>query len=213
MDSYRENPMPQGISVPASRVVSFHPLTPERWPDLEKLFGERGACGGCWCMTWRLPRAEWEAGKAAGNKRAFQSLVEDDTQPGVLAYQGKEPIGWCAVAPRDVYIRLRTSRVLAPVDDRPVWSISCLFIAKPFRRQGLSVKLIKAAVDLARSKGAMTVEAYPVIPYSELMPGAFAWTGIVSAFEQAGFHEAARRSDARPIMRKECKPKKARNDS
>jgi len=198
--------------VPARRAISIRPLTPERWPDLEKLFGERGACGGCWCMTWRLPRAEWEAGKPAGNKQAFCSLVEDDAQPGVLAYQGNEPIGWCAVAPRDVYIRLRNSRVLAPVDERPVWSISCLFIAKPFRRQGLSVKLIKAAVEFARSKGATAVEAYPIVPYSESMPSAFGWTGILSAYERAGFQEAARRSDARPIMRKECKPINARSN-
>jgi GNAT superfamily N-acetyltransferase len=195
--------------MPRQPKTTIHPLTPDRWPDLEKLFGERGACGGCWCMTWRLPRAEWEAGKKSGNKQAFRSLVEDDDQPGVLAYDGDEPVGWCAIAPRDVYIRLRNSRVLAPVDDRPVWSISCLFIAKPYRRQGLSVTLIRAAVDFARSKGATTVEAYPVVPYSESMPGAFAWTGIISAYEQAGFHEVARRSDARPIMRKECKPSKA----
>jgi GNAT superfamily N-acetyltransferase len=197
--------------MPARRAISIHPLTPDRWPDLEKLFGERGACGGCWCMTWRLPRAEWVAGKSAGNKQAFRSLVEDDAQPGVLAYQGDEPIGWCAVAPRDVYIRLRASRVLAPIDDCPVWSISCLFIAKPFRRQGLSVKLIKAAVEFAQSKGATTVEAYPMVPYAENVPSAFGWTGILSAYERAGFHEAARRSDARPIMRKECKPKRTRN--
>ncbi len=196
--------------MPTLRAVSIQPLTPELWPDLEKLFGERGACEGCWCMTWRLPRSEWVAGKSAGNKKAFRSLVEDDAQPGVLAYQDDEPIGWCAVAPRDVYIRLRNSRVLAPIDERPVWSISCIFIAKPFRRQGLSVKLIKAAVEFARSKGATTVEAYPIFPYSDSMPGAFAWTGIVSAFERAGFREAARRSDARPIMRKECRPKKTR---
>src|SRR5437899_2356952 len=114
--------------------ITFRPLTPERWPDLEKLFGERGACGGCWCMTWRLPRAEWEAAKGEGNKQAFRALVQDNAQPGVLAYSGDEPVGWCAVAPRAVYVRLKKSRVLAPVDDRPVWSISCLFIARPFRR-------------------------------------------------------------------------------
>ncbi len=195
----------------ARRVICLHPVTSERWPDVEKLFGERGACGNCWCMTWRLEKRDWEAGKTdGGNKRALRTLVEDDAQPGVLAYQDDEPIGWCAVAPRDVYIRLRNSRVLAPVDERPVWSISCLFIAKPFRRKGLSVQLIKAAVDFASSKGATTVEAYPMVPYDDNVPSAFGWTGILSAYERAGFRQVARRSDARPIMRKECKPKKPR---
>jgi len=93
--------------MPARRAISIHSVTPDRWPDVEKLFGERGACGNCWCMTWRLERRDWEAGKTGANKRAFRALIEDDAQPGVLAYQDNEPIGWCAVAPRDVYIRLR----------------------------------------------------------------------------------------------------------
>ena len=191
-----------------AKKLTFHALTPDRWLDLEKLFGDCGACGGCWCMAWRLKRSVWEAGKGDGNKQAFHTLVEGNAQPGVLAYVSNEPIGWCAIAPRDVYITLRNSRVLAPVDARPVWSISCLFVARPFRRQGVSVKLIKAAVDLARVKGAQVVEAYPVKPYTESMPSVFAWTGLVSAYEQAGFREVARRSDTRPIMRRECHRKR-----
>jgi GNAT superfamily N-acetyltransferase len=185
--------------------LSFHPLTAERWPDLESLFGERGACGGCWCMTWRLPRADWDAGRGEGNKRVLRSLAKEGAPLGVLAYSGDEAVGWCAVAPREVYVRLQKSRVLAPVDDLPVWSISCLFIAKPFRRQGVSVRLIGAATEFARSNGARVVEAYPVVPYSDAMPAAFAWTGTVSAYERAGFREVARRSEARPIMRRELK--------
>jgi GNAT superfamily N-acetyltransferase len=186
--------------------LTFHPLTPERWPDLEQLFGERGACGGCWCMAWRLPRKDFQNGKGAANKREFRALVADNTQPGVLAYAGDEPVGWCAVAPREDYVSLGRSRVLAPVDDRPVWSISCLFIARPYRRRGVSVRLIEAAVRLAREKGARVVEGYPVEPYSGNMPAAFAWTGLVSAFRRAGFTEVLRRSPGRPIMRRECKP-------
>jgi GNAT superfamily N-acetyltransferase len=189
----------------ASPKLAFHPLTPERWPDLEKLFGERGACGGCWCMTWRLRRADFVKGKGAANKRAFQTLVASDAQPGVLAYAGEEPIGWCAVAPRQDYVSLGRSRVLAPVDDQPVWSISCLFVARPYRRQGVSVRLLKAAAKLAGERGARLVEGYPVVPYTATMPAAFAWTGLVAAFQKAGFKEVLRRSSARPIMRLRCR--------
>jgi GNAT superfamily N-acetyltransferase len=188
-------------AMPSALKLAFHPLTPKRWPDLEKLFGKHGACGGCWCMCWRLERAVFVKGKGDGNKRAFRKLVASNVQPGVLAYVGHEPIGWCAIAPRQDYSYLQRSRVLAPVDDQKVWSITCLFVARPYRRHGVSARLLKAATELARKKGARIVEGYPVEPYSSEMPAAFAWTGLVSAFQKAGFKEAARRSKARPIMR------------
>ena len=184
--------------------LTFQPLTPERWPDLEKLFGPRGACGGCWCMVWRLRRADFDEGKGDANRRAFHDLVAGGAQPGVLAYTGGEAIGWCAVAPRVDYPALERSRVLAAVDDRPVWSITCLYIARPHRRRGVSVRLLEAAVQFAQERGARVVEGYPIEPYSAQVPAAFAWTGLVSAFRQAGFREVLRRSNTRPIMRWEC---------
>ena len=186
----------------------FHPLTPDRWNDFEELFGERGACGGCWCMVWRRSRKEFEANKGAGNKAAMKALVKKNVVPGILAYSDEEPIGWCAVAPRESYQTLERSRVLKAVDDVPVWSISCLFIAKPFRGQGVSVELLKAAVRFARDQGATVVEGYPVEPRKEKMPDVFAWTGVPSAFVQAGFTEHRRGSPTRPIMRMDVRPAK-----
>jgi GNAT superfamily N-acetyltransferase len=179
-----------------------HPLTPDRWSDLVFLFGPRGACGGCWCMTPRLGAAQYEKQKGAGNKRAFKRIVDSGAMPGVLGYRGDEPLAWCAVAPREEYARLARSRVLAPVDGEPVWSITCLFVAKEARNSGVSVKMIRAAADFARDQGARIVEGYPVVPKTSPMPPVFAYTGLLSAYEQAGFREVARRSDARPIVRK-----------
>ena len=184
--------------------IAFHPLTPDRWPDLETLFGGRGGCGGCWCMTWRLERRDWERGKGESNKQDFQEIVARDQRPGVIAYVEGEPIGWCSVAPREVFVALARSRVLAPVDAMPVWSISCLLISKPYRRQGLSSKLIAAAVKFAAERGAKVVEAYPVVPYADTIPAAFAWTGLYAAYLKAGFVEVARRSKVRPVMRHKC---------
>ncbi len=183
--------------------LAMHPLTPERWPDLAALFGERGASGGCWCMWWRLPRSHFEAQKGAGNKRAFQVIVEAGDGPGILAYADGQPVGWCAIAPREEYPALARSRVLRRVDDMPVWSVTCLFVAKPFRRRGVSVRLLCAAIEYARSRGAWIVEGYPVEPHSNspVMPDAFVWTGLASAFQEAGFTEVLRRSETRPIMR------------
>jgi GNAT superfamily N-acetyltransferase len=184
--------------------LTFRWATPSRWKDVEGLFGERGACGGCWCMVWRLERQAWLAGRGAGNRRALKKLVAANARPGVLAYLGREAIGWCAIAPRADYSFLDRSRVLAPIDDRPVWSISCLFVAKMYRRQGVSVQLLRAAAQMAIARGARGVEGYPQRPVMTKTPDSFVWTGTPSAFEQAGFVEVAHRSPSRPIMRFEA---------
>lgn len=186
-------------------LFEYHSLTPDRWGDLEALFGERGACGGCWCMWWRLKRSEFEKQKGDKNKAAFKAVVDSGGAPGILAYADGNPIGWCAIAPRETYSALERSRVLKPLDEKPVWSIVCLFIAKPYRRKGVSVELLKAAADYVRKRGGKIVEGYPIEPRAGAMPDAFAWTGLASAFRQTGFTECARRSPTRPIMRLEVR--------
>jgi GNAT superfamily N-acetyltransferase len=184
--------------------LEFHPLTPERWHDFENLFGDRGACGGCWCMWPRLSRPQYEAQKGAQNKRAMKKLVDGGHRPGILAYQNGAAIGWCSVAPRELFLRLERSRILKPVDEQPVWSIVCFFIAKEHRRGGLSAKLLKAAIDFVRQRGGRVVEGYPVEPKKK-QADAFVWMGLASAFVKAGFKEVERRSETRPIMRYEIK--------
>jgi len=185
----------------ASTDLRFKPLGTGNWDDLVALFGERGACGGCWCMAWRLAPLEFRKRKGEGNKKALLKLVKTGKPLGVLAYDGDTPIGWCAVAPRESYPRLQGSKVLAPVDDKPVWSVTCLFIAKEHRRQGVSSELIKAAALFAKQEGARIVEGYPY-DIASALPDAFVWTGLLPAYLKAGFKEVARRSKHRPIVRK-----------
>jgi GNAT superfamily N-acetyltransferase len=152
-------------------------------------------------MYWRITRSRFEKQKGSGNKAALKKLVKNGVEPGLIAYVGGEPVGWCALEPRESYSVLERSRILKPVDDRPVWSVVCFFIAKPYRRKGLSVELLRAAARYAERRGAKWVEGYPVEPKKKPMPDAFAWTGLSSAFRKAGFTEVARRSPTRPIMR------------
>ncbi len=181
--------------------LEIHPLTPKRWRDLVRLFGERGACGGCWCMWWRLSRAEFERKKGAGNKRALHRIVETGAPPGLLAYAAGEPVGWCAVAPREVYSRLKSSRTLGPVDEEQTWSVVCFFVARPYRKRGVTEALLRAAVRFAGDHGARLVEGYPIAPAKDRIPDVFAYTGFISTFAKAGFSEVLRRSPTRPIMR------------
>ncbi len=152
-------------------------------------------------MSWRLPRSDFERQKGAANKNAMKKLVARREQIGIIAYADNKPIGWCAVGPRENYIRLENSRVLKRIDDKPVWSVTCFFILKECRRKGISVKLLEAVIDFCRRKKAYAVEAYPIIPYDKNMPAAFAWTGILSSFTRAGFVVVKRWSKARPIVR------------
>jgi len=192
--------------------MRFHPLTPKRWTDFETLFGPKGAYGGCWCMYWRITRREFEAGQGAGNRRAMQALVESGHVPGILGYEGKEPVAWCSVAPRDDFASLERSPVLRRIDDEPVWSIVCFFIARSHRRRGIAEETIRAAVDYVRRKGGRIVEAYPTVPRSDRVPPVSAYMGFPELFARAGFEEVARPSASRRIMRYRIgtRPRRAR---
>ena len=181
--------------------IIFLPVEKSGWKDFEQLFGNNGACGGCWCMAWRLKAFEFENQKGDKNKKAMRKIINRNEIPGILAYYENEPIGWCAFAPREKYIRLNNSRVLAPIDDKNVWSITCFYINKKFRKIGISTELLKAVIKYCKKNKVKILEAYPQEPYSDNIPAAFAWTGIPSAFEKAGFKVVERRSPKRPIMR------------
>lgn len=184
----------------------FYPATPERWTDLETLFGKNGANAGCWCMFWRLERAMFKKTKGEGNHQLLKQIVEADDQPGILAYDGQRAVGWCGIAPREKLIALENSRILKRVDDQPVWSITCFFVEKDVRRQGIMESLIKAAVAYAKSKGAQMVEAYPIDMQSPKLLGQTlnsygGYMGVASAFRALGFEEVGTASETQLIMR------------
>ena len=152
-------------------------------------------------MYWRLKRKDFEAKKGNRNKRAMKKLINSGVIPGLLAFNNTEPVGWCSVALRDDFLVLENSRILKRIDDKPVWSVACLFIKKNYRNRGVSVQLLKAAKKYVKEQGGRILEGYPVEPKKDKMPDAFAWTGLASAFLKAGFKEQIRHSETRPIMR------------
>ena len=151
-------------------------------------------------MHWKLRGKESEESKGYEARQMHKSILDSGTTTGLIAYLHGEVAGWVAVEPRAAYERLAHSRVLQPVDDQDVWSVPCFFVAKKFRKQGINVELLKAAVKYVKSKGGRIVEGYPVEADKSIAPP-FAFTGLVSAFEQAGFKEVARNSPTRPIFR------------
>ena len=181
--------------------LQFHPVTPDRWRDFVKLFSPNGTCAGCWCMWWRLTRSEFAQKQQAGKKRAIKKIIMTGREPGILAYADGEPIGWCAVAPREAYPTLERSRNLKRVDDEAVWSVTCFYIVRGYRKQGVTGHLLAAAVRFAQARGAKIVEGYPIDAEGAQKDAVSVFTGLVSTFAQAGFVEVARRAPTRPIMR------------
>lgn len=182
--------------------LSIQPLTVVNWEDLLSLFGENGACGNCWCMYYRLKKPDFESGKTSGkNKKALRKLVTNEEPTGVIGYIDQTPVAWCALAPREQFIRLENSRIHKRIDNQHVWSIPCLFVKKEFRRNGVSLALLKGVASYARKCKINTIEAYPLLSKNTKLPGAFAWPGMYSAFKKAGFETASRKSKSRPIVR------------
>jgi GNAT superfamily N-acetyltransferase len=187
--------------------LRFAPASPRRWGDIERLFGPRGAMAGCWCMWWRLSRAEFKKGAGAGNRRAFKRIVDRGGEPGILAYAAGEPVGWCAVAPKADCVSLDRSRTKrtgdAPTDPK-TWAVTCFFIPRENRGRGLSEALLKAAVDHARRRGAREIEGYPIDAKKKEMDFT-SFMGTEPVFRRCGFAEAARPAPNRPIMRRGLK--------
>jgi len=153
-------------------------------------------------MWWRTTKKQFEAQQGQGNHDAMKAIVDSGDVPGILAYHDDRPVAWCSVAPRSSFGSLNRSRVLKPLDDTPVWSIVCMYIAKDNRGRGIAVPLVRAAVEHVRTQGGRVVEAYPTPPKDHLLSPYSSFMGLPSIYEAAGFIECARPSKSRVIMRR-----------
>ena len=181
--------------------IAIRPVTLAEWPAMQTLFDQPGPHHGCWCMYWRVRRADFQRQYGASLRRAMEELIRAGRVPGLLAYHEGQPVGWCSIAPRDEFPPLDRSPTLKRVDDQPVWSIVCFFITRPYRHRGLLAQLITAALAYARENGARIVEAYPLLPQKAAEQPYEHYMGVQTTFARLGFQEVARRSDRRPIMR------------
>jgi GNAT superfamily N-acetyltransferase len=181
------------------------PLSPQTWPDLVQLFGLPGGSivRGCWCMYFRISgRVDGVSGRELGSWRqqAMHDLVERGVVPGLVGYLGESPAGWISLGPREDYAKLRRSQIMKPVDDTPCWSVVCSYVAKPYRGAGMQRQLLGAAIEHARTSGATVLEAYPVDRAGTVDDNSL-FFGSRGLYEKAGFHEVARRSPTRVVMR------------
>lgn len=190
----------QKIKISDSQVI-LEPLKKNNWSSFEDLMGEKGGCGNCWCMLFRLPYKEFQANKPDGNKMLMHEIVRASRPTGLIAMYDQKPIGWIALAPREDYIKIERSRTLKRIDERPVWSITCFFIKKEFRRMGVSQIMIRKVLEYAKKEKINILEAYPAIPYDEKVPPPFLWVGILSTFTRNGFKVIKQNGKSRAMVR------------
>ena len=186
--------------------VTVEPLTTERFEDLGKLFTQGGDPKWCWCMYFRKRGLSWSNSTAKQNREGLRELATGDIPPGLVAYRDGEAVGWIGMGPRETYERLEASKVLARVDDKPVWSIVCFVVGAKSRGQGVARALLDGAISYARKRGAQTLEAYPVATSRGKVTATSAFHGTQSMFEKAGFQlvdirQWNKSSPERPIMR------------
>jgi len=177
--------------------MQFHPVTPERLPDLARFSLAHGKFRYCSCMRWRMTSTQFQRSTKDERVASLDERVCQGVPIGVLAYAEGNPVGWCSVAPRETYHALERYRALPRIDDAPVWSVVCFFVDSHFRRQGLTLGLLRAAVDYARDQGAKIVEGYPVEPGSRF----YTYMGSPATFRQAGFRDVTPAGQARLVMR------------
>ena len=184
--------------------LEVRPVTRGDWEHVAGLFGKNGACGGCWCMSWRVPShgKQWEAAKGEPNRRKLRNLIKEGSVHAVLAFVEGEPVAWCSFGPRESFPRLLASRALARECGPGTWSVVCFFIPSRWRRKGIGTALLRAATARAFELGAREVEGFPAVPWDPkvAVPGAFAWTGVPALFEASGFARLKR--EGRPIYLK-----------
>ena len=188
------------------------PLTPDRLDDLAGLFGQGGDPRWCWCAFYRVRGLDWTNSTAESNRRVLTDAVattaREDRSPGLVAYRGGEAVGWMSLGPRNDYDRLQNPRgVLAPLDEKPVWSIVCFVVGKKARGQGVASALLEAGIAYAREHGATLLEAYPADTEGGRISAAEAFKGTLAMFEKQGFDVVARRrgtpkAKERPIVRR-----------
>src|SRR6187431_292274 len=138
------------------------PANESSWEDLQAVFGTRGDPSRCWCQRFRmLPGESWAS--VGAEELAFRLRQQtdcghpaSDSTSGLVAYLDREPVGWCAIAPRSAHPRLlRNNRVPweGRAEDRlddSIWAVTCFVTRAGFRRRGISYALARAAIPFAR---------------------------------------------------------------
>jgi GNAT superfamily N-acetyltransferase len=176
--------------------LEIRPLSSERVDDVRTIaastFGSQ-----CWDLWWRYTDEQRkDVGIVGGTKEEnvqrrreiLQKLSRRKHAPVLVAYADGEPAGFVSLGPRSDYAELRRGKTTQPVDAVPAWVIPCLTVRKAYRRRGIALALLGAAIDYAGKHGAPAIEGYPRPDERRFSDGAV-FMGTESLFRRAGFRK------------------------
>jgi GNAT superfamily N-acetyltransferase len=161
------------------------PLDPSTWADFAAL-AERhnGVWGGCWCMEFHPEGAQ----RGPGRREAKQARVSAGSAHAALVFDGSACVGWCQFGSPEELPRIKLLRAYRQgLEQLPDWRITCFFVDKAYRKQGVSaVALAGALAEIARLGGGL-VESYPQDPAGRSVSAGFLYNSSLSTFEKQGF--------------------------
>lgn len=178
--------------------ITIEPATADRFDDAQHALTGGGDGRSCQCQWWMMPNTQWQKTSPEQRTGLLRDEMGAEPPPALIAYVDGEAAGWVRVGPRSRQVRIGRTRSYAagseePWDDESVWAVSCFVVRKEHRKHGLTALLLDAAVDYARENGARVIEAYPLDPDAgKKIPVNDLYHGVVSTFQEAGFHEVAR---------------------
>jgi len=175
----------RGAMTSAYRV---RPLAAATWGDFAALVERhRGVWGGCWCMAFHAegvgrPRT------AAQNRADKESRVHEGRAHAALVYAGELCVGWCQFGSPDELPRIKRRRAHAQAPGAPAdWRITCFFVDKSQRGQGVAAAALQGALAEIAALGGGLVESYPEDVEGRAVSSSFLHNGSVAMFEAQGF--------------------------
>jgi GNAT superfamily N-acetyltransferase len=183
---------------------TIKPLDSETWDAFGRLLDKHKGAGfgtGCWC-TWFHPRAE-TGDKAETGRDCKERLVREGKAHAALVFDGDVAVAWCQFGPPAELPNIHHRRDYeAGLVSLPDYRLTCIFVDRNNRREGLARVAVEGALELIAQAGGGVVEAYPHDTAGKQMSSTFLYNGTRSMYEKAGFEYERPKGKNNCVMRK-----------
>lgn len=186
---------------------SVRALDSDTWADFADLAERhKGVWGGCWCMSFHSEGIG--AGHTPeGNREAKERRVRHGTAHAALVYHSGRCVGWCQYGPRQELPRIKNRREYErSAGQAPDWRITCFFVDRDHRGQGVAQAALEGAMKLIAQAGGGVVESYPDDPQAGRLSASFLHNATVAMFLRNGFVRDRQIGKTRWVVRASVQP-------